>query len=221
MQGSAHITRTLLIPRSVDNYIVVNRGSTRNLDELASDKSTGISQVRAFDLTQVPTGGYNFATSGQVLGWGLRNEVGIGEASDGGIWGVENSADQLRRNKVDIYATNPAEELNSLGYLNGTQVAQQGSNFGYPSCFTVWNASTLPNSSGLQTGDQFALDSSVDCSNFTSPRLAFRPHTVSEIFSSAGSLSDKIHRHHWTSNSMTAGTMLGLAFTVAGTVQIL
>lgn len=181
MQGTGHKTRTLLIPRSVDNYIIVNRGSKENLDELALDEANGVSQVRAFDLTQVPSGGYNYRTSGQVLGWGLRNEVGIGEASDGGIWGVENSADELKRNKVSIYATNPAEELNSLGYLNGTKVAQQGSNFGYPTCFTVWDPTTLPNPGSLQTGDQFALNSSVDCSNFTVPRLAFHPHTVSSI----------------------------------------
>lgn len=181
MQGTDHMTRTLLIPSSVDNYIVVNRGSTQNLDELALDEATGVSHVKAFDLTQVPSGGYRFSTSGQILGWGLRNEVGIGEASDGGIWGVENSADQLRRNRVDIYATNPAEELNWLGYLNETKIAQQGSNFGYPTCFTVWDASALPNSGSLQTGDQFALDSNTDCSNFTSPRLAFHPHTVSGL----------------------------------------
>jgi len=178
MQGADHVTRTLLIPEFVENMMVVSRGSTRNIDDLALDEDTGVSQVRAFDLSSVPDGGYNYTTSGTRLGWGLRNEVGIAEGPDGGIWGVENSADQLNRSGVDVHATNPGEELNWLGYLNGTTVAQQGSNFGYPTCFSVWDVSVLPDPGNLTTGMQFALDSDVDCSNYTSSRLVFHPHTA-------------------------------------------
>ena len=179
MQGTDHTTRTILVPKHVENHIVVGRGSLSNIDDMALNEMTGISQVKAFDLSQIPSGGFDYSTSGTRLAWGVRNEVGIAEHPlDGGIWGVENSADQLVRAGVDVHATNPAEELNWFGYLNGTNVAQQGSNFGYPTCFTVWDQSILPNAGKLIVGNQFALDPTVSCLNYTSPRLAFHPHTV-------------------------------------------
>ena len=104
MNNSDHTTRTLLYPRTVAGQLVVSRGSGGNLDFLAADQSTGISQVKSFDLTAVPAGGYNYARDGVMLGYGLRNSVGVTEhPRTGGIWTVENSFDQIERNGVDIH----------------------------------------------------------------------------------------------------------------------
>lgn len=122
-----------------------------------------------------------------VLGWGARNEVGIAEhPNTGGIWGVENSADQITRDGVDVSNNNPGEELNFFGYLNGTPSANQGSNFGYPWCLSVWNKTELPNNGNLTIGEQFAFDqaSTLDnqnrtdqyCSEQTTARLVFQAH---------------------------------------------
>lgn len=57
--------------------------------------------------------------------------MGVGEHPlTGGIYTVENSADEITRQGVNIHQDNPGEELNFLGYLNGTQYADQGRNFG-------------------------------------------------------------------------------------------
>ncbi|KAK5157204.1 hypothetical protein LTR04_005480 [Oleoguttula sp. CCFEE 6159] len=157
MNTSDHTTRTLLLPNRAPGMLVVTRGSTSNLDLETLDVSTGHSQVKAFNLTNT-TATYNFDTDGLLMGWGLRNEVGVAEEPlTGGIWGVENSVDNLMRDGQDIHQNNPGEELNFLGYVNGTTSPEQGTNFGYPTCYAAWNVSAIPNNTGLQVGSQFAI----------------------------------------------------------------
>ena len=64
-----------------------------------------------------------------VFADGLRNEVGLAFDAGGRLWGVENSADNLRRSDLggDIHNENPAEELNLL---------VDGGFYGYPWCWT-------------------------------------------------------------------------------------
>lgn len=180
MGNGGHSTRTLLLTKQVSDMLVVSRGSQGNLDYIALDKSSGHCQLKAFNISFVPDDGHDFTDDGILLGWGLRNEVGIGEHPDGGIWGVENSVDQLRRDGVDIHQDNPGEELNFFGYLNGTRNPNQGSNFGYPICLAAWAVSSIKDNEGFQTGTQFASDKSNDtqCRDTTSPRLTFQAHTV-------------------------------------------
>lgn len=186
MNNSDHATRTLLVSQFAPGMMVVSRGSGSNLDYAAASESDGPAQVRAFNVAN-RTGIYNW-TDGLILGWGNRNEVGIGEHPEtGGIYGVENSADQIMRDGVDVSTNNPGEELNFFGYLNGTPYDNQGGFFGYPWCLAVWNASELPNNSGFVVGDQFAFDASASldnqnrtdsfCANETvDPRLTFQAH---------------------------------------------
>ncbi|KAI4148485.1 MAG: hypothetical protein LQ340_005068 [Diploschistes diacapsis] len=179
MQGTDHTTRTLLYPRHVNNTLVVSRGSTSNFDIGATTVSTGISQVRAFALNGSMSSPYDYGTSGMLLGWGLRNDVGVAEhPTTGGIWSVENSIDQLTRNGADIHENNPGEELNWLGYLNGTNETTQGTDFGYPYCLTAWDPSVLPDNGNITVGTPFASVSSNDsmCAKTTVPRLTFQAH---------------------------------------------
>ena len=166
--------------------MVISKGSMENIDILALDIATGSSQVKAFNLTNA-TEPYDYNSEGLLLGWGLRNEVGIAEhPNSGGIWGVENSADGLFRHGVDVHRNNPAEKLNFLGYLNGTEYDRQGDNFGYPWCFAVWEADELPQNSSLAVGDQFAIDATPEsnnqnrtddfCAEQVPPRLSFQAH---------------------------------------------
>lgn len=181
MQGTDHTTRTLLYPRHVNNTLVVSRGSTSNFDIGATTVSTGISQVRAFALNGSMSSPYDYGTSGMLLGWGLRNDVGVAEhPTTGGIWSVENSIDQLTRNGADIHENNPGEELNWLGYLNGTNETTQGTDFGYPYCLTAWDPSVLPDNGNITVGTPFASVSSNDsmCAKTTVPRLTFQAHMV-------------------------------------------
>ncbi|KAK1759859.1 soluble quino protein glucose/sorbosone dehydrogenase [Echria macrotheca] len=173
------VTRTLLI--SGDN-LIVSRGSSDPNKDKASILSNGLSQVRMFDLSNVTTASkaYSFNSEGTVLGWGLRNSVGIGEHPvTGGIFGVENSVDGVTRNGKDIHENNPGEELNFLGFVNGTGT---GNNFGYPHCYAVWDAAEIPDGTGLRVGDQFAqtenstLTDETCQANYTAPRLTLPAH---------------------------------------------
>ncbi|TKA76034.1 hypothetical protein B0A55_05118 [Friedmanniomyces simplex] len=195
MTTSDHTTRTLLRSQHAPGLMVVTRGSTANLDPEAEVLSTGHSQVKAFNLTNQTTT-YDFDTDGLLLGWGLRNDVGIDEEPlSGGIYSVENSVDQMVREGQDIHENNPGEEMNFLGYLNGTYSANQGRNFGYPECYSAWNVSAIPDFNGT-VGDQFAIgnlnstvnDTTCDAANRQAPRLTFQAHMapLDILFNTAG-----------------------------------
>lgn len=186
MFNTDHSTRTLELSRQVPGMMVVSRGSGSNLDINSTTIEGGTAQVRAFNLAN-RTGVYDWA-DGMLLSWGTRNEVGLAEHPEtGGIYGVENSADQINRTGIDVSNDNPGEELNFFGYLNGTPYANQGGFFGYPWCLAVWNVSELPDNKNLTVGDQFAFDevSTLDNQNRTDtfcadqtvkPRLVFQGH---------------------------------------------
>lgn len=181
MEGTDHTSRTLLLTKSAPGMIVINRGSFENIDVEARDIESGHSQVKAFNVTGI-TSPLDFHDDGVLLGWGLRNDVGIAEEpTTGGIWSVENSGDQLNRSGEDIHQNNPAEKLNFLGYLNGTGSQNLGQNFGYPDCFAAWDADAIPDFDGV-TGNQFAVNDQNDtnndqlCSERVAPRLVFHAH---------------------------------------------
>ena len=166
MAGSDHTTRTLLLSRKAPGLLVVTRGSTSNIDFEASSLDSGHSQIKAFNVSNVTSTPYDFDIDGLRLGWGLRNDVGIAEhPNSGGLYSVENSADQITRMGVNVHQDNPAEELNFLGYLNGTRSPNQGGNFGYPWCFSAWGVADLPDNQNLTVGSQFAIDASSDSNN--------------------------------------------------------
>jgi glucose/arabinose dehydrogenase len=111
MGGTTHSTRTLHISPLHPNLLVISRGSDGNIDASAASVTSGHSQVKVFDLTNIPSGGYDYASDGGILAFGVRNEVGVTSDAMGHIWGVMNSADDLTRNGTDIVTDNPAEEL--------------------------------------------------------------------------------------------------------------
>lgn len=92
--------------------LVVSRGSTSNIDAEAEVLSSGHSQVKAFNITNVSDAGYDFNADGVRLGWGLRNSVGLVEHPEtGGIWSVENSVDEIMREGKNVHQNNPGEEM--------------------------------------------------------------------------------------------------------------
>lgn len=228
MTGTDHSTRTLLLPKSAPGLLVVSFGSQSNLDIQATDSSSGSASVKAFNLTNM-TEAYTYQQHGLLLGWGLRNEVGVGEHPvSGGIWGVENSADQITRDGVDIHASNPGEELNFLGYLNGTSDAGQGSNFGYPWCFSTWNLSAIPQNQNLSVGKQFAIDASSTlnnqnrtdafCAQQTAPRLVFQSHMapLDIKFNDTGRQAWVTFHGSWNSPNPVGYKLSVLDFTTSG-----
>ena len=183
MNTDDHTTRTLLLSQKDDGMLIVSRGSTSNIDPIAEQLSSGHSQIRVFNLNNMSSSPYSFDTGGLRLGWGLRNSVGVAEhPSTGGIYSVENSADEVTRDGQDIHQDNPGEEMNFHGTLINNTFAAQGSNYGYPYCFAAWVPSELPSNSNLTVGSQFAIGTPNNtindtfCAEKVPPRLTFEAH---------------------------------------------
>ena len=181
MNTDDHTTRTLLLSEKVPGTLLVSRGSTSNVDLVAADVSSGHSQIKAFDLGNMTSDGYDYDTQGLRLGWGLRNSVGVAEHPvTGGLYSVENSVDQIMRDGQDIHEDNPGEEMNFHGYLNGTRDAAQGANYGYPFCFAAWVVADIPDNGNITVGSQFAIDvpnatrTDAYCDELVPPRLTFQ-----------------------------------------------
>lgn len=77
MNTAGHVTRTLIIPANRPNLLVVSHGSNGNLDTQSFSPAVGRAVVKVFDLSKLPTGGYNFVSGGYLAGFGLRNEVAL------------------------------------------------------------------------------------------------------------------------------------------------
>jgi glucose/arabinose dehydrogenase len=83
MYNTDHTTRTLLISKKVPDMMLVSRGSASNIDNQAHDKNSGHSNIRAFNISGSPRS--TPYTGGTLVGWGLRNSVGLAEHPiDGG-----------------------------------------------------------------------------------------------------------------------------------------
>lgn len=183
-EDSGHTTRTLLMSAKAPGMLLVSRGSVGNLDMQTLDKNSGVSTIKAFNVSNVTDTAYKHPSQGLLLGWGLRNSVGVAEDSvSGAIYSVENSVDNIQRSGETINENNPGEEMNFHGYLNGTQSDVTGGNFGYPTCYAAWNVSEIPDNNGLQTGSNFAIGTQNATVNDTycqndriAPRITFNAH---------------------------------------------
>ncbi|KAK4166358.1 soluble quino protein glucose/sorbosone dehydrogenase [Cladorrhinum sp. PSN259] len=186
MFNEDHYTRTLLLPAKKPDLLLVSRGSAANMDDLSIEQETGIAQLRAFNissslLSSSSFKAYDYPTEGTLIGWGLRNSVGVGEHPvTGGIYSVENSADGIHRLGVDIHNQNPGEEMNYHGRLDGS--FPEGENYGYPHCFALYDPALIPENGTLQVGNNFALDNKEDINDetcnrdYVAPRLTFMAH---------------------------------------------
>ncbi|KAL5389094.1 hypothetical protein PMIN03_005816 [Paraphaeosphaeria minitans] len=183
MDSKGHVTRTLVIPPKHPNLLTVSHGSNDNFDYDAGNIKVGRSCIKAFDVTKIPTDGYNYASGGHQLGYGLRNGVGLAFDADGGLWEVENASDEIYRTidgaSVDIHADNPADEINYIGDPSKENTQW----YGYPTCYTVW-APDLIMDHKFTVGDQFVLTpnatfADATCNTRSVPaKLALQAHSA-------------------------------------------
>ncbi|CAE7086614.1 unnamed protein product [Rhizoctonia solani] len=197
MSNTDHVTRTLLLQPGTNGQsenLIVSRGSADNFDETAADINAGPAQIRRFSLTSNnrPAQGYSWG-QGTVLAWGVRNGVGMALSKDGkDLWEIENSSDNILWRGVDIHIDNPAEELNRISLREPEKIPAERKFYGYPSCFTAWNSSSVPRNSSqpvfnFPTGAQFsrrAVGTQPDdawCqkpTNSIPPRLSIQAHSA-------------------------------------------
>jgi glucose/arabinose dehydrogenase len=204
MSQIGHFTRTLLMSKKAPGTLLVSRGSGPNIDVQARNISSGVSQIRAFDVSGPPKQ-YRF-TDGKLIAWGLRNSVGVGEnPADGGIWSNENASDGMKREGVDIHETSPGEEINYHGSLVGASELH-GKNYGYPECAAAWDLSILPKNTKLKVGSQFTytdtaktLDDDACSASYVPPRLTLPSHwaPIDIAFNSKGTVAYMTSHGSW------------------------
>lgn len=97
MTNGGHRTRTLLISKLNPDLLLVSRGSDGNIDPLAEDITSGHSTIKYFSISEILQTPADHARDGTLLGWGLRNNVGVGEHPiTGGIVSFMIPASQSR-----------------------------------------------------------------------------------------------------------------------------
>ena len=75
-----HNTRTLLIPPTNPELLLVQRGSVLNIDNGTTDPAEGRAMVKIFNRVELDKmAPINYTSAGIVFGMGLRNSVGWGQ----------------------------------------------------------------------------------------------------------------------------------------------
>lgn len=175
-----HPTRTILVSKTNPDMLIVSRGSNANVDTQSVATSAGRCMIKQFSIAATSQTSAVYTSGGEVLGWGLRNIVGMGEnPADGGIWSVENSMDDVKFGGKDVHNENPAERMNYHGIANATTNPMKGINYGYPSCVAAWGADLLGGS--YKPGQLFSPDSvpkTINCATSQGPRVIFPSHTA-------------------------------------------
>ncbi|KAH6647341.1 soluble quino protein glucose/sorbosone dehydrogenase [Truncatella angustata] len=184
MDTGVHSSRAVVPVPSKPNMVLVQVGSNQNLDMASADKATGRAIIKIFDMSQAPASGYNYKTQGEVVAYGLRNEIGFTFDPNGVLWGVENSGDDFTRTangaRTDVHINNPSEKLNNLG----NPLTARNQWYGYPTCFTVWDPTAFKDNTALKVGDHFVLSPNNTFNDATcntqavAPRLSFMPHSA-------------------------------------------
>ncbi|KAH8203177.1 hypothetical protein TruAng_002698 [Truncatella angustata] len=165
MDTGVHSSRAVVPVPSKPNMVLVQVGSNQNLDMASADKATGRAIIKIFDMSQAPASGYNYKTQGEVVAYGLRNEIGFTFDPNGVLWGVENSGDDFTRTangaRTDVHINNPSEKLNNL-----------------------WDPTAFKDNTALKVGDHFVLSPNNTFNDATcntqavAPRLSFMPHSA-------------------------------------------
>lgn len=87
--AGTHPTRAILTSKIQPDTIVVARGSNGNIDTTTAQQSTGRGIIKYFSISKTMQTPAQYASSGEVLAWGLRNIVGMGEDPLGGFVSVQ------------------------------------------------------------------------------------------------------------------------------------
>lgn len=194
MHNPGHVSRTVWISRKYPDYVMISVGSDGNVDIPSFEKPSGRAQIRVFDMRTLPPNGIPY-TSGGVMGYGIRNDVGITEDREGTVYSVENSVDNAFRLidgvRKDIHNDNPAEKVYRLGDPRNPS----GLFGGYPYCFTVWEGGDFTDSVKVP-GDWFTQAPNATMNdewcdkNAVKPIALLPPHTAPLDFKFAPRVND-------------------------------
>jgi len=77
--STAHPTRAILVSKFDPDKILVAVGSNGNIDTTTTSQTSGRSMIKVFSISETTKQSVQYNTGGKIVGWGLRNIVGIGE----------------------------------------------------------------------------------------------------------------------------------------------
>ena len=77
--GGLHLSRTLLVSKAYPDLLLVSRGSDGNIDTGATSSAAGRSIIKYYKISEIMQTPVDMGRDGTVLGYGLRNSVGMGE----------------------------------------------------------------------------------------------------------------------------------------------
>lgn len=77
MYSGGHPSRSLVIPPATPHLLVMQLGSNANFDMESLQIETARANVKVFDISEAPEGGWDWVTEGWDLGYGLRNEIAL------------------------------------------------------------------------------------------------------------------------------------------------
>lgn len=95
-QGT-HPTRAIATSKWDSDTIIVARGSQANIDTSTTDKAAARSMIKSFSISQGMQSAYDYNTAGEIIGWGLRNIVGMTE--DPNFGGFVRALSRRKRRK--------------------------------------------------------------------------------------------------------------------------
>ncbi|KAK0710840.1 hypothetical protein B0H67DRAFT_646266 [Lasiosphaeris hirsuta] len=185
----------------IGKVITVARGSNGSIDTATTSQLAGRSMIKTFSMSNALATAAQYVTDGEVLGWGLRNIVGMGEDPVyGGVRSVENSLDEARVGVKDVHNDNPAEKASYHGVLNNTANKLKGANYG-----------------GIQVGTLFTLDSvlkATDCASREPGWLHFHAHTapLDIKFNANATHAHATFHGSWNRNPADGYRVAGVAF---------
>ncbi|KAF2831354.1 cellulose binding iron reductase-like protein [Ophiobolus disseminans] len=219
VNGGSHLTRTLAIAPHAPNLLVVSHGSNSNIDTPTGDPKTARAIIKVFDLTTIPSGGYNYVSGGYNAGYGQRNEVGMCFDKNNMLWGVENSGDEFKRTvngqSTDVHNNNPGEKIHYMG-----DVTKPNTNwYGYPTCFTVWQPSDFKDKT-FKVGDFFVQAPNSTFNDDTcnqkavAPKMTLFPHSapIDCKFDADSSTMYITYHGSWNRSPVTGFKLVAVSF---------
>ncbi|CCC13703.1 unnamed protein product [Sordaria macrospora k-hell] len=177
MSTGVHSSRAVKVVPGQPNLVLLQVGSNSNFDMASQQPSTGRACIKVFDTNNVPSGGYNYNTQGEMFGYGLRNEIGFVPDPNGVFWGPRSST-----TVSPFLPSIPSTTTNPLPPPVGDPRTVRNAWYGYPTCFSVWDPSSFTN--GLKTGQHFVTAPNSSYNDATcngkaiAPRLTFQAHSA-------------------------------------------
>jgi hypothetical protein len=122
--SGGHPTRAILVSKYDQDKILVALGSAGNIDTATTAESSGRSMIKMFSISETSKQSVSYTTGGKIVGWGLRNIVGMGEdPAYGGIVSLDASCKLIPKTHQHANDANPDSGVSKTPWTTSTSAA--------------------------------------------------------------------------------------------------